>query len=150
MNKIFGDMCYEILSHYLGFPDVADTYKSIGDGMNYLEYYPLNNNDFQYKRDKIIHYILKVRGDNFIYQCQEGKKLFLPAKPGLSNKTLFDDDRRELYIQLENEISILVLKGIHQVIKHLYPTVNDNMLSVELLQHGTETLQKYGFIGEGQ
>lgn len=84
--------------------------------------------------NKIINYILKACGGNFIYQCQESNKLFLPATLGFSNKTLFDDDRRELRIQLENEILFLNLKGIHQVIKHLCPVLDDNTLSAELLQ----------------
>ena len=150
MDKKFYDICYEILSHYLNFPDVADTYKSINDGNNHLRYYPQDDIDFQYKRNDIIHYIMETRGNNFIYQCQESNKLFLSATPGFPNKTLFDDDRRELRIQLENEISILKLKGIHQAIKHLYPTLNDSKLSTELLQQGAETLQKYGVVSGGQ
>lgn len=35
MNKIFYDICYEIISQHLHFSDVADTYKSIIDGLNY-------------------------------------------------------------------------------------------------------------------
>lgn len=35
MNKDFYDMAYEVLSHYLNWPDVADTYKSIVDGIDY-------------------------------------------------------------------------------------------------------------------
>lgn len=150
MNKMFYDICYEVLSHYLNFPDVADTYKSIEAGNSYLKYYPQNDFDFQNKKNDIIDYILEARGNNFIYQCQECNKFFLPAIPGLSNKTLYDDDRRELCFQLENEISVLKLKGIHQVIKHMYPTLDDNMLFVELLQQDTETLQKYGVVSGGQ
>ena len=150
MDKRFYDICYEVLSHYLNFPDVFDTYKSIEDGNKYLKYYPQNDFDFQNKRKDIIDYIMEVRGNNFIYQCQESSKLFLPVTLGFSNKTLFDDDRRELRIQLENEISVLILKGIHQAIKHLYPTLDNNMLSAELLQQGAETLQKYGVVSGGQ
>ncbi|MBD5527620.1 MAG: hypothetical protein HDR02_04305 [Lachnospiraceae bacterium] len=150
MNKEFYDICYEVLSHYLNFPDVVDTYKSIGDGNSYLKNYPQNDFDFQNKKNDIIRYIVETRGNNFIYQCQESNKLFLPVTPGVSNKTLIDDDRIELRIQLENEISVLILKGIHQVIKHLYPTLDNNMLSAELLQQGGETLLKYGVVSGGQ
>ncbi|MDE7432219.1 MAG: hypothetical protein K2N34_09950 [Lachnospiraceae bacterium] len=149
MNKKFYDICYEVMSHYLNFPGVADTYKSIKDGNRYLMYYPQNDFDFRNKRKDIIDYIMEMRGNNFICQCQESNKLFLPVIPGFSNKTLFDDDRRELRIQLENEISVLKLKGIHQVIKQLYSTLDDNMLLMELLQQGTETLQKYGVVSGG-
>lgn len=150
MVKKFYEICYEILSYYLNFPDVVDTYKSIEDGISYWKNYPQNDMDFKYKKNDIIKYIMKTRGNNFIYQCQESKKLFLPVTPGFSNKTLYDDDRGELRIQLENEISILFLKGIHQVIKHLYPTLDNNMLSAELLQQDAETLQKYGIVGGGK
>lgn len=150
MDKKFFDICYEIVSHNCNFPEVNDTLKSIFEGINYLNYYPQNDIDFRYKKDEIIQYILKIRGNNFIYQCQESKKLFLPVTQRFPNKTLFDDDRRELRIQLENEISFLALKGIHQVIKHLHPTLDDDMLSTELLQEDVETLQKYGVVRGGQ
>lgn len=143
-------MCYEIMSHYLHFPNVADTYKSIEEGIRYWKSYPQNDIDFQCKRQEIIHYILTIRGDNFIYQCQESSKLFLPITSGFPSKTLFDDNRIELRVQLENEILVLILKGVHQVIKQRYPALNDNMLSRELLQQDVETLQKYRFAGKGQ
>ena len=57
MNRIFYDMCYEILSHYLNFPDVADTYKSIEDGIQYCNNYPQTMTDFMNKKDDIIRYI---------------------------------------------------------------------------------------------
>ena len=150
MDRRFYDISYEILSHYLNFPDIVDTYKSIGDGNSYLKYYPQNDFDFQNKRNEIIHYIIEIRSNNFIYQCQESNKLFLPVTPGFSNKTLFEDNRIELRIQLEREISVLLLKGIHQVIKHLYPVLDNDMLSTELLQQGAQTLQKYGLVRGGE
>ena len=55
MDRGFYDISYEILSHYLNFPDIVDTYKSIGDGNSYLKYYPQNDFDFQNKRNEIIH-----------------------------------------------------------------------------------------------
>lgn len=149
MDKNFYDICYNILSHYLNFPDVADTYKDIADGNNYLRRYPQDDIVFDNKKNDIIQYILKTRRNNFIYQCQESNKLFVSAPFGFSNKTLFDDDRRELRVQLENEILILILKGIHQVIKHFDPALDDNMLSAELLLQGAETLQKYGIVRGG-
>lgn len=150
MNKQFIDICYEIISHYYNFPDVNDTLKSISDGINHLNSYPQNDFDFNFKKNDIIRYILKVRGENIIYQCEESKKLFVPITPGLSSKTLYDDNRLELYIQLKNEIPFLVLKGVHQVIKHVCPSTSDNALSMELLQQNEITLQKYGLAAGGQ
>ncbi len=36
MNRTFYDICYEVLLHYLHFPDVADTYKSVGSRWYYV------------------------------------------------------------------------------------------------------------------
>lgn len=142
MDKKLFDLCYEILSHYFHFPEVNDTMKSIGDGLTHWRNYPQNDFDFQIKRGDIIAYIQKARLNNIIYQCQAGKNLFNPATP--SNKTLFQDDRNELCVQLENEIIALTLKGIHQVVKRYYPEINDDSLSEELLHMDENSLQKYG------
>lgn len=139
MNKKLFDLCYEILSHYFHFPEVYDTLKSIGDGLDYWRNYPQNDFEFQRKKGDIIGFIQKVRFGNIIYQCQEGKNLFMPASSG--NKTLSQDDRDELRIQLENEIIVLTLKGIHQVIKHDHPELDNNSLSEELLRLDESTLQ---------
>ncbi len=141
MDKLFNDICYEVLSHYLHFPDVADTFKSINDGINHLRNYPLNDFDFQYKRGEIISYILKARMDNFIYQYHETNKVLALSPIG---KTLYQDTRNELYVQLDIEVSMLKLKGIYQTIKHLYPEVNDDALSGELLQNDMTVFARYG------
>ena len=47
-------------------------------------------------------------------------------------------------VHMENEIIILTLKGIHQVIKHYYPELDNNALSEELLCLNESTVQKYG------
>jgi len=141
MDKRLFDLCYEVLSHYFHFPEVEDTLKSIGDGLDYWNNYPQNDFDFQRVKVDIIAYIQKARFDNIIYQCQGGKKLFISPMPG--NKTLKQDNRNELRIQLENEIIALTLKGIHQVVKHYYPGLDNNSLSEELLCLNEGTLRKY-------
>ena len=141
MNKTFIDLCYEIISHYAHFPEVADTLKSISDGANIERTYPVTDGEFQEKRFEIILYILKARTDNIIYTYHESRKVFIPGGPG---KTIYDDNREELYQQLEGEIQMLILRGMHQVIKRLYPAVNNDALSGELLQQNEETLRKYG------
>lgn len=134
-------MCYEILSHYANFPEVADTLKSISDGVNLVWTYPTTDGEFRKKRFEIIAYISKVRTDNIIYNYYESIKLFETGKPG---KTIFDNNREGLYQQLKGEIQMLVLRGIHQIIKRLYPTVDSDTLSGELLCQNKEILRKYG------
>lgn len=141
MDKLFVDLCYEVLSHYAHFPEVADTLKSISDGANIVRTYPTTDREFQEKRFEIITYILKARTDNIIYTYHESRKIFIPSGPG---KTIYDDKREELYQQLKSEIQMLVLRGIHQIIKRLYPTVDNDTLSGELLQQNKDTLKKYG------
>ena len=117
MNRIFYDMCYEILSHYLNFPDVADTYKSIEDGIQYCNNYPQTMTDFMNKKDDIIRYIRNVRKDNVIDAYKNGQNplLFVPSPIG---KLLLQLTPNELYINLVTEIRRLIIKGIHQTIKH--------------------------------
>ena len=142
MNKNFYDICYEILSHYLHFPDVADTYKSIIDGLNYQNNFPWNTLIFPCKKDEIIAYIEKVRWNNVIdaYREKENPLLLVPVPSG---KKLSDADPEELYQNLIGEIPRLILKGTHQVIKHLYIIENDNRLTAELLRQDVTVLQKY-------
>ena len=71
MNKTFIDLCYEIISHYAHFPEVADTLKSISDGANFERTYPVTDGEFQEKRLEIISYILKARTGNIIYTYHE-------------------------------------------------------------------------------
>lgn len=141
MNKLFIDSCYEILSHYAHFPEVADTLKSISNGANIVRTYPTTDEEFKKKRLGIILYILKARTNNIIYACHESKKIFIHIGSG---KTIYDNNREELYQQLKGEIQMLVLRGIHQIIKRLYPTVDNDILSGELLQQNKDTLKKYG------
>lgn len=58
MNKDFYDVAYEALSHYLNFPDVADTYKSIGDGIYYYKNYYLIQMYFDNRKYEVINYVM--------------------------------------------------------------------------------------------
>ena len=140
MNKQFLDLCYELVSHYLDFPEVADTVKSILKGKELLDDYPNDDSTFQQRKFEIIDFIVEARTDNIIYTYRNSRQIFLPTGPG---KTIYEDNIVELRSQLEGELSILTLKGIHQVIKRLYPAVNNDMLSEELLRQDVCTLQKY-------
>ena len=143
MNKQFIDICYEILSHYLQFPDVADTYKNINDGLNYQMNFPQNDIDFLAKKSEIISYIEKVRLNNIIDAYREPLNflLLVPFQPG---KKLSDANREELYNNLSGEIPRLILKGIHQTIKHIDANVGDNELTAELVREDIDVLRKYG------
>ena len=142
MNRIFYDMCYEILSHYLNFPDVADTYKSIEDGIQYCNNYPQTMTDFMNKKDDIIRYIRNVRKDNVIDAYKNGQNpfLFVPSPFG---KLLLQLTPNELYINLVTEIRRLIIKGIHQTIKHYNGLIDNNDLTAELLQEDFAFLRKY-------
>lgn len=142
MEKIFFNLCYELLSRYLHFPDVADTYKSINDGMGYLRSFPKNMTEFLTKRNEIINYIKQVRENNIIdaYRSNENPCLLIPVPSG---KTLEQATPQELYGNLEAEIPRLVYKGIHQTIKHSYKINDDNELTAELLQQDMNIFQKY-------
>lgn len=147
MNKVFYDICYEVLSHYLNLPDVADTYKSIIDGINYCNNYPQTMTDFYNTKDEIIKYIVNVRSNNIIdaYKNVENVLLLFPLPSG---KPLSQASPQELYNNLEQEIPRLILKGVHQIIKHFNEMVDDNDLTAELLQEDVNTLEKYDIRGE--
>lgn len=142
MNKNFYDICYNILSYYLNFPDVADTYKSIEDGINYCNNYPQNMTDFLNNKDEIIQYIVEVRKDNIIDAYKNGQNLLL-LYPVPFGKPLSQATYEELYNNLAQEIPRLILKGIHQTIKHFNNIVNNNDLTAELLQEDKAVLKKY-------
>lgn len=142
MNKRLFDLCYTLISHYLQFPDVADTFKDISDGISYLQNYPQTPQKFFGKQDDIIRYIVKARVDNLVYIYRNSRQI---PVPGLSGKSLKQATSNELFVELEDDVSLLALKGIHQTIKHLYPMLNDNNLSDELLQQDISVIQeKYG------
>lgn len=53
MSKTYYDICYNILSHYLHFPNVADTYKSINNGLNYLRNFLKMNGTFWQRKKRL-------------------------------------------------------------------------------------------------
>lgn len=147
MNKVFYDICYELLSHYQKFPDVADTYKSIVDGINYYKNYYQIQMDFNNKKYEIINYICNVGKNNIIDAYKNGlNPLMLFPIP--SGRFLLQASPQELYKNLENEIPRLILKGVHQIIKHFNEMLDDNDLTAELLQEDVNTLLKYNIRGE--
>lgn len=147
MNKLFYEICYEIMSHYLHLPDVADTYKSINDGIDYYKNYYQIQMDFDNKKYKVINYIVNVRKNNVIDTYKNGlNPLMLFPIP--SGKSLFQASPQELFCNLEQEIPRLILKGVHQIIKHYNEMVDNNDLTAELLQEDVNTLVKYDIRGE--
>lgn len=146
MNKVFYDICYEVLSHYLNFPDVADTYKSIVNGIDYCSNYYQIQMDFDNKKHEVINYIVNVRKNNVIDTYKNNENLFLLV-PLPSGKSLLQASPQELYINLEQEIPRLILKGVHQIIKHFNKMVDDNDLTAELLQEDVNILVKYDIRG---
>lgn len=146
MSKTYYDICYNILSHYLHFPNVADTYKSINNGLNYLRNFPQNEWDFLAKKEKIVSYIEKVRINNIIdtYLNPSNMLLLVPIP---SSRPLSDANPQELYNNLAGEIPRLILKGIHQIVKHLNENLDDNQLTAELLQQDIRVLEKYALQG---
>ena len=140
---MFYDICYEILSHYLHFPDVANTFKSIGDGINHQ-----NNflQDYQTKRNEIISYIIKARTDNIIYTYREKQHPIIvsssPARP------LSQANENELYAELSDAILLLIAKGIHQIIKLSNQNADDAALSSQLIQQDISVLQENGLYNQ--
>lgn len=142
MENLFFDVCYELLSHYLDYSDVADTFQSINDGLNYSNNFPWNMIDFQQKKGDIISYIEKVRLNNIIdaYREKENPLILVPVPSG---RLLSQATPEELFNNLAAEIPRLILKGTHQAIKHLYIVRDDNELTAELLQQDIAVLRKY-------
>lgn len=139
----FINICYDILSEHLHFPDVADTWKDIQDGLNKMKAFPKNYTDFMQAKSEIISYIKNVRLGNIIDSIQENSPfLYVPDSSG---KTLEDCTPQELYNNLSTEIPRLILKGIHQTIKHFYIEKDEN-IATELIQQDTAVLHKYNLI----
>lgn len=132
MNKKYYDLYYEILSHYLNFPDVADTFKSIKEGILYLINYPQDEISFMYKQNDLIFYIVQARTDNLVYNYYNKKQI--PMSIGMPSKSLWQINRFELFENLETAVLWLKLKGMHQLIKHYNTTIDDSALAGELLQ----------------
>ena len=142
MINNFLDICYELLSHYLNFPDVADTYKSIKTGLYYRDSFPQNADTFEKEKGAIISYIEKVRVNNVIDAYRKKENLFLLV-PVPTGRPLADATPEELYNNLIAEIPRLIFKGIHQLIKNMNAVEDDNQLTSELLQQDSAVLRKY-------
>lgn len=147
MNKDFYYVAYEVLSHYLNWSDVADTYKSIVDGIDYCKNYNQIRMDFENKKYEVIDYITEVRKNNIIdtYKNRLNPLILVPLPSG---KSLFQASPQELYNNLEQEIPRLIIKGVHQTIKHFNEMADDNDLIAELLKEDINTLAKYDIRGD--
>ena len=146
MNKFFYDVAWKALAHYLDFPDVADTYKSIVEGIEYCNNYYQIQMDFDNRKNKVIDYITEVRKGSIIdaYKNRLNPLILVPLPSG---KTLYQASPKELYDNLQNEIPRLILKGTYQTIKHLNKINDDNALVAELLQEDVNTFKKYNIRG---
>lgn len=142
MEKTFYDFCYEALSQHLEYKDVADTVKDIWDGLKYRQHFPWPPQNFDMEKPEIIEYIKKVRLGNIIDQYKEHNALsFIPSSSG---RSLWDLSPQELFNDLSAEIPRLIVKGTHQLIKHLSHIEDDNALTAELVQNDVTVLEKYG------
>ena len=144
INDKYIDLCYTILSQHLHFPDVADTWKDIQDGIRYKQYFSLGSCAFLQVKGEIIAYIKKVRNGNTIDLAKEKSPfLYIPSPFG---KTLNDCTPQELYNNLISEIQRLILKGIHQTIKHFYYIESEEALATELVRQDIAVLRKYNLV----
>lgn len=132
MNKQYYDLYYEILSHYLNFPDIADTFKSIADGILHLINYPQDDIYFMHRQNDLVAYIIQARTDNLVYTYHNTGQIPLPI--GVPSKSLWQANRFELFENLETAVLWLKLKGMHRLIKHYNATIDDSILAGELLQ----------------
>ena len=147
MKKEFLDLCYDIIRRYTSFPDVAGTAKDISDGIGYAQCYQQNQFEFSRKYNEIVSFIIKVRANNIIDSYQDDKN-YLALVPVPSGKPLGQSTPEELFSNLISEINRLVVKGIHQTIKHIYPDLDDIELLKKLLPQEISVLQEYGLLSQ--
>ena len=138
MNKQYYDLYYEILSHYLNFPDIANTFKSIADGILHLINYPQDDISFMHRQNELVSYIIQARKDNLVYTYHNTGQIPLPI--GVPSKSLWQANRFELFENLETAVLWLKLKGMHQLIKRYNATIDDSTLAGELLQSDIHTM----------
>ena len=144
MNKQYYDLYYEILSHYLNFSDIADTFKSIADGILHLMNYPQDELSFMHKQNDFVAYIIQARTDNLVYTYHNTGQIPLPI--GVPSKSLWQANRFELFEDLKTAVLWLKLKGMHQLIKHYNATIDDSTFAGELLQSDIHTIAaQYNF-----
>ena len=145
MNNAFKDLCFEIIGQHLDLPDVASTAKDINDAFRYAQLYQQNPYEFCMKHDEIVNFIIKAR-DNNVLDAWRDDKNYLLLVPTQSGKPLSQSTPQELFNNLVPEIDRLRVKGIYQVIKHMYPGVDDIELLKKLLSQDTAVLRNYGLI----
>lgn len=99
------------------------------------------------KSYEVINYITEVRKNNIIdaYKNCLNPLILVPLASG---KSLFQASPQELYNNLEQEIPRLIIKGVHQTIKHFNEMADDNDLIAELLKEDINTLAKYDIRGD--
>ena len=145
MNNAFKDLCFEIIGQHLDLPDVASTAKDINDAFRYAQLYQQNPYEFCMKHDEIVNFIIKAR-DNNILDAWRDDKNYLLLVPTQSGKPLSQSTPQELFNNLVPEIDRVRVKGIYQVIKHMYHGVDDIELLKKLLSQDTAVLRNYGLI----
>lgn len=145
MNKQFLDLCYEILIQNSQYPDVASTVKDITDGINYAQLYSHDPTEFLIKHDEIVQFIIKARENNIVDSYRDDKN-YLLLVPVQSGRPLIQSSPQEVFTNLTNEIDRLRIKGIYQVIKHVFPNSNDVDILQQLLSQDVSVLRRYGLI----
>jgi len=145
MKNEFMDLCYEIIRHYSSFSDVAGTAKDISDGIGYAQCFQQNKVEFSRKYNEIVAFIIKVRANNIVDSYKDDKN-YLTLIPVPSGKPLNQSTPEELFNNLVTEINRLIVKGIHQTIKHIHPDLNDIELLKKLLSQEISVLQEYGLL----
>ena len=145
MKNEFMDLCYEIIRHYSSCSDVAGTAKDISDGIGYAQCFQQNKVEFSRKYNEIVAFIIKVRANNIVDSYKDDKN-YLALIPVPSGKLLNQSTPEELFNNLVTEINRLIVKGIHQTIKHIHPDLNDIELLKKLLSQKVSVLQEYGLL----
>ena len=131
MNNNYLEIAIEIISHYLQFDDVEKIFRDINKGKEYLNLYDGNINEFRYKKDDIINYIIDVRKNNYKDSLEDNNQA---AFVTITNDIpLYQSNIEQIYNNLASEIFNLIKKGIYQIVKHNNVMPNDRN-NVALLQ----------------
>ena len=131
MNNNYLEIAIEIISHYLQFDDVEKIFRDINKGKEYLNLYDGNINEFTYKKDDIINYIIDVRKNNYKDSLEDNNQA---AFVTITNDIpLYQSNIEQIYNNLASEIFNLIKKGVYQIVKHNNVMPNDRN-NVALLQ----------------
>ena len=131
MNNNYLEIAIEIISHYLQFDDVEKIFRDINKGKEYLNLYDGNINEFTYKKDDIINYIIDVRKNNYKDSLEDNNQA---AFVTITNDIpLYQSNIEQIYNNLASEIFNLIKKGLYQIVKHNNVMPNDRN-NVALLQ----------------